>query len=269
VLAAAKGLSGDSVGGVAAFTAITAGPRIASKAVVNAVADVRMRCSSLCRCASVLAPVWHILPGEILSSSAPLPARALPAVAVALLLLASSCASAREFSDFGAAARAILGADQGVYVEAADGEILLAQAARRPVHPASVSKVPTTLALLHRLGPDYRFTTTFSGDGALHDGLLEGDLIVDGGGDPFFVDENALLVAARLRELGVHRIAGTLRVRGTLIFNWQAEAAEARLRAALSGRAPPSAWETVRPLTGVSPRFSRSVIDGASRRPGV
>jgi len=193
---------------------------------------------------------------KFLSSSALLPARALPAVAVALLLLAGSCASAREFGDLGAAARAILGADQGVYVEAADGEILLAQAARRPVHPASVSKVPTTLALLHRLGPDYRFTTTFSGDGALHDGLLEGDLIVDGGGDPFFVDENALLVAARLRELGVHRIAGTLRVRGTLIFNWQAEAAGARLRAALSGRAPPSAWETVRPLTSVSPEAS-------------
>jgi len=65
-----------------------------------------------------------------------------------------------------------------------------------------------------------------------------------------------LLVAARLRELGVHRIAGTLRVRGTLIFNWQAEAAGARLRAALSGRAPPSAWETVRPLTSVSPEAS-------------
>jgi D-alanyl-D-alanine carboxypeptidase len=182
----------------------------------------------------------------------PIPARSLPAVAAALGLLASSCALARGYDDLRTAARAILGANQGVYVEAADGEVLLAQAARRPVHPASVSKVPTTLALLRRLGPDYRFTTTFSANGAVHDGLLDGDLIVTGGGDPFFVDENALLVVARLKELGVHRVARTLRVRGTLIFNWQGEAAEPRLRSAMSGQVPPSAWEAVSALTSAS-----------------
>ncbi|HEX9474544.1 MAG TPA: D-alanyl-D-alanine carboxypeptidase [Steroidobacteraceae bacterium] len=181
----------------------------------------------------------------------PIPARSLPAVTAALALLAGSGAVARDHDDLRAAAHAILGANQGVYVEAADGEVLLAQAARHPVHPASVSKVPTTLALLRRLGPDYRFTTTFSGSGAVHDGLLDGDLIVDGGGDPYFVDENALLVAARLNELGVHRVAGTLRVSGSLIFNWQVETAEARLRAVLSGQAPPSAREAVSALISV------------------
>jgi len=49
-------------------------------------------------------------------------------------------------------------------------EILLAQAARGPCTPPSVSKVPP-LACCRRLGPDYRFTTTFSGAGALRDGL--------------------------------------------------------------------------------------------------
>src|ERR1700688_3464753 len=180
------------------------------------------------------------------------PAPALSALAAALALLASSGAIAREHDELSSAARALLGANQGVYVEAADGEVLLAQAERLPVHPASVSKVPTTLALLRRLGPDYRFTTTFSGEGALHAGVLDGDLIVDGGGDPFFVDENALLVAARLNELGVQRVAGTLRVRGTLIFDWQAEAAEARLRAVMSGQAPASAEATVSTLLGAS-----------------
>ena len=53
------------------------------------------------------------------------------------------------------AARSILGSTQGVYVEAADGSQLLAQAASQPVHPASVSKVPTTLALLRKFGPDH------------------------------------------------------------------------------------------------------------------
>ncbi len=198
-----------------------------------------------------------------------IPAPALSAVAAALALLASSGAIARGHDELGAAARTILGANQGVYVEAADGEVLLAQAERLPVHPASVSKVPTTLALLRRLGPDYRFTTTFSGVGAVHAGVLDGDLIVDGGGDPFFVDENALLVAARLNELGVQRVAGTLRVRGTLIFDWQAAAAEARLRAVMSGQAPVSAWQTVSALlnaaTGAAPAAPAAALQfGAS-----
>ena len=41
--------------------------------------------------------------------------------------------------------------------------MLVAQAADRAVHPASVSKVPTTLALLRKLGADHRFPTRFSG----------------------------------------------------------------------------------------------------------
>ncbi len=188
----------------------------------------------------------------------PIPARSPPVVMAALALLAGNWALARDHGDLSAAAHAILGANQGVYVEAADGEVLLAQAARAPVHPASVSKVPTTLALLRRLGPDYRFTTTFSGGGAVHDGLLDGDLIVDAGGDPFFVDENALLVAARLNDLGVHRVAGTLRVRGSLIFNWQGDAAEARLRAVLSGQAPLSAREAVSALSSTARGASAS-----------
>jgi D-alanyl-D-alanine carboxypeptidase/D-alanyl-D-alanine-endopeptidase (penicillin-binding protein 4) len=145
-------------------------------------------------------------------------------------------------------ARSILGASQGVYVEAADGSVLLAQAAARPVHPASVSKVPTTLALLRRLGPDYRFVTTFAAGGSVHDGTIYGDLIVDGGGDPYFVDENALLVALRLNESGVCRVAGALRPRGDLIFDWQSEGAADRLQQALSGKAPETAWSAVQSL---------------------
>jgi D-alanyl-D-alanine carboxypeptidase/D-alanyl-D-alanine-endopeptidase (penicillin-binding protein 4) len=166
----------------------------------------------------------------------------------ALALLFAAGAGASDLSALNAEARSILGAGQGVYVEDAAGTVLLAQAADRPVHPASVSKVPTTLALLRRLGPDYRFTTAFSGTGPVHDGLLAGDLLVTGGGDPFFVDENALLVAERLYELGVQRISGTLRLQGPLIFNWKGEAAGDRLRAALSGEAPPAAWDPVRAL---------------------
>ena len=136
------------------------------------------------------------------------------------LLLACQTAASADASSLAAEARSILGAGQGVYVEAANGTSLLAQEAQKPVHPASVSKVPTTLALLRKLGPDYRFITTFSAQGAVSEGTLHGNLLVESNGDPAFVDENALLVADRLREAGVTQVTGDLRLQGYMTFDW-------------------------------------------------
>jgi D-alanyl-D-alanine carboxypeptidase/D-alanyl-D-alanine-endopeptidase (penicillin-binding protein 4) len=163
-------------------------------------------------------------------------------------LLSATIASGDELRGLASGARALLGATQGVYVEAADGTVLLAQAADRPVHPASVSKVPTTLALLRKFGPEHRFVTTFEASGRLHDGTLDGDIVVASDGDPYFVDENALLVVERLNALGVQRVAGTLRARGALTFDWQSDPDAGRLRHAMSGLAPAAAWTAVREL---------------------
>jgi D-alanyl-D-alanine carboxypeptidase/D-alanyl-D-alanine-endopeptidase (penicillin-binding protein 4) len=161
-------------------------------------------------------------------------------------VLACQAAACGESLSLASQAQSILGAEQGVYVEAADGTVLLAQAAARPVHPASVSKVPTTLALLRKLGPGYRFITTFETSGRVSDGTLHGDLLVEGGGDPAFVDENALLVADRLHELGITQVTGDLRLRGRLTFDWQSDEVGARLRRALAGTISPGALAAVR-----------------------
>jgi serine-type D-Ala-D-Ala carboxypeptidase/endopeptidase (penicillin-binding protein 4) len=150
------------------------------------------------------------------------------------------------------AAVSILGANQGVYVEAADGTVLLSQAAESPVHPASVSKIATTLALLHKYGIEHRFTTVFATTGRISNGTLEGDLIVEPDGDPYFVDENALLVAGRLRQAGVQRVSGTLRTRGALTFDWDIDPDGVRLRRALSGGVPAAAWNSVQGLDSVA-----------------
>jgi D-alanyl-D-alanine carboxypeptidase/D-alanyl-D-alanine-endopeptidase (penicillin-binding protein 4) len=163
-----------------------------------------------------------------------------------LVLPVARLASGGERPSLAADARSILGADQGVYVEAADGKVLLAQAAAKAVHPASVSKVPTTLALLRKLGPEHRFVTTFATSGRVVDGALLGDLLVEGGGDPSLVDEDALLVADRLLELGISQVVGTLRLRGALTFDWQSDEDGSRLRRALSGSISPGALATVR-----------------------
>ncbi len=162
------------------------------------------------------------------------------------MLLCCAALPASAADDLASMARRLLGAGQGVYLESADGTVLLAQAAAHAVHPASVSKVPTTLALLRRLGPNYRFTTTIAATGPVSGGILQGDLLFEGGGDPYFVDENALLVGAALRELGVRQVTGSLRLTGPMMFNWRDEALAMRLRAALSGRAPQAAWDSVR-----------------------
>lgn len=153
--------------------------------------------------------------------------------------------------DLAATARSTLGADQGVFVETASGAVLVEQAAARPVHPASISKIPTTLALLRRLGPDYRFATTFTALGEVRDGTLRGDLVVESDGDPYFVDENALLVLLKLRALGIQGVDGGLLVRGPLTFNWQPAAPPLRLRAALSGQVSSEAWSAVRSQSGI------------------
>ena len=167
----------------------------------------------------------------------------------AAVTCAAPSPTAASASPLAPLARSLLGAGQGVYVEAADGTVLLSQAANRPVHPASVSKVPTTLALLRRLGPDHRFTTTFLATGPVRGDTLEGDLLVASDGDPYFVDENALLVTARLNALGLRRVTGTLRPRGPFTFDWQPDDDAARLRLAMTGQAPPPAWEAVRALS--------------------
>jgi D-alanyl-D-alanine carboxypeptidase/D-alanyl-D-alanine-endopeptidase (penicillin-binding protein 4) len=164
-------------------------------------------------------------------------------------------------------ARTLVGADQGVCVETEDGKVLVSQAAARAVHPASVSKLPTTLALLRRLGPDHRFTTRFLATGPLRDGVVDGDLVVEADGDPFFVDENALLVAQALKARGVRRIGGELVLRGPLIFDWSTEAVASRLQRALSGGASEEAWAALRAASGFEAASGPPALAfGAERR---
>jgi D-alanyl-D-alanine carboxypeptidase/D-alanyl-D-alanine-endopeptidase (penicillin-binding protein 4) len=149
-------------------------------------------------------------------------------------------------------AASILGRNQGVYVESADGSVLVSRLAARGVHPASVSKIATSLALLHKLGPEHRFLTTFSLTGCTYAGTLNGDLVVQGQGDPSLVDEDALLVAEKLKRMGIQQIAGRLQLLGPLTFDWLNDGDGAGLRRALSGSTPRAAWTAVSELTSAS-----------------
>ena len=142
-------------------------------------------------------------------------------------------------------ARTTIGADHGVFVRAEDGRVLAALNSTRPYHPASVTKVATTLAFLSRLPPERRFRTTFLTAGLVAAGTLQGDLVIRAEGDPYFLFENAFLVLLRLREEGIRRVNGAIRVEGPFYFDWTPDPAGSRLRRAWTGRLGARGWKAV------------------------
>jgi D-alanyl-D-alanine carboxypeptidase/D-alanyl-D-alanine-endopeptidase (penicillin-binding protein 4) len=76
--------------------------------------------------------------------------------------------------------------------------------------PASTTKVVTTYALLKTLKPDFTLETEVWGD--LQGGVVQGDLVFKGGGDPLFTSERIWMLAQALRKEGVQRITGSIRL---------------------------------------------------------
>ncbi len=109
------------------------------------------------------------------------------------------------------------------YVETVDGDVVDSRGADLPINPASIVKIATSWWALEKLGPDHRFTTQFRARGTIDParGLLLGDLVVRGAGDPDFHAENAFLVASALNRLGVRRVTGSVVVDGTFWMGWE------------------------------------------------
>jgi serine-type D-Ala-D-Ala carboxypeptidase/endopeptidase (penicillin-binding protein 4) len=78
------------------------------------------------------------------------------------------------------------------------------------VNPASVMKLVTTFSALDMLGPDFTWKTGFYTDGTLGKGVLTGNLIIKGGGDPKWVLERIEENFKTLQTLGVQRITGDI-----------------------------------------------------------
>jgi D-alanyl-D-alanine carboxypeptidase/D-alanyl-D-alanine-endopeptidase (penicillin-binding protein 4) len=102
--------------------------------------------------------------------------------------------------------------------ELATGQPVFERNPGAPQTIASVTKLFSTAAALHFLGPDYKFKTTFWRRGEVHDGMLVGSLLVVGGGDPsisgrFYNDDyNAVFDkwAEGLHQLGIMRVSGDI-----------------------------------------------------------
>jgi len=90
--------------------------------------------------------------------------------------------------------------------------------------PASNNKILTAIWALDELGPEHRFETDLLVTGPIRDGVLHGDVVLRGSGDPafgypprveydMFVEKPMLplqKMAARLAELGVRAVEGSV-----------------------------------------------------------
>ena len=79
-----------------------------------------------------------------------------------------------------------------------------------PMNPASVMKLVTTYAALDLLGPAFVWRTPVWLDGPVVGGVLKGNLVIQGQGDPKLVLERLWLLLRRVQGLGVQRIAGNI-----------------------------------------------------------
>ena len=89
-------------------------------------------------------------------------------------------------------------------------EPVLAHNAEAALNPASVMKLVTSFAALDQLGPGYVWTTGLWTDGPIADGVLAGNLIIKGTGDPTLTLERMWLLQRELRIRGVRHIRGNL-----------------------------------------------------------
>ncbi|HEX6039113.1 D-alanyl-D-alanine carboxypeptidase/D-alanyl-D-alanine endopeptidase [Longimicrobium sp.] len=99
--------------------------------------------------------------------------------------------------------------------DAATGTVVYARNAARPMVPASNLKLVVTATAAHHLDPDYRFRTSVYATGPVVDGVLQGDLVLYGRGDPmisgrYFGDRTAVLdsMADSLAARGIRRVTG-------------------------------------------------------------
>ncbi len=99
----------------------------------------------------------------------------------------------------------------GAFVqEVGSNQALIALNAAAPLNPASTMKLVTSNAALELLGPTFTWKTQAYAGGVMSGDVLQGDLIIKGGGDPKLVLENFWLFLRQIRSKGIRDIRGNV-----------------------------------------------------------
>lgn len=109
--------------------------------------------------------------------------------------------------------------DQGIWLQA-EGSAVAQHQGQNPLSAASLTKIATTLAVLKHWPLDHHFDTLVGIQGTLDNGVVQGDLVVQGSGDPLFVWEEGIVLANHLQALGIQRVTGDLVIGGPFTMNF-------------------------------------------------
>ncbi len=102
-------------------------------------------------------------------------------------------------------------ADVSLYaVPVEQGEPVIAHNAESPFILASTAKLLTAMAALDILGPSYRWRTTAFLNGQLVEGVLTGDLLIVGGGDPMLSSDKLVSWFQVMQKRGLKQIVGNI-----------------------------------------------------------
>ncbi|TAE55667.1 MAG: D-alanyl-D-alanine carboxypeptidase [Nostocales cyanobacterium] len=108
---------------------------------------------------------------------------------------------------------------QGIWLQS--GPMLMANhQGTIPLPAASLTKVATSLATFKILGPDHQFETVISATGPIVNGVVNGDLVINAGGDPMFVGEEAIALGNALSKIGIKQVKGNLVISGNFAMNF-------------------------------------------------
>ena len=119
-------------------------------------------------------------------------------------------------------AQGISPSTQGIWIQS-DTTLIANHQGTVPLSAASITKVATSLATLKVLGPDHRYTTLIGVAGSIKDGVVTGDLIIQGEADPFFVWEDAIALGNLLQQNGIQRITGDVIIVGPFYMNFETD----------------------------------------------
>jgi D-alanyl-D-alanine carboxypeptidase/D-alanyl-D-alanine-endopeptidase (penicillin-binding protein 4) len=98
---------------------------------------------------------------------------------------------------------------QGVWIQS-DWAYLGQHQSNLPLSAASLTKIATSIAALETWETDHRFETRIYTVGSLKNGVLTGDLVIQGNGDPLFVWEEAITLGNYLNKLEIRKVIGNL-----------------------------------------------------------
>lgn len=130
----------------------------------------------------------------------------------------------RQSVDLIASTAGLSGSKSIVVMDAVTGAVLESYNGSKTLPPASVTKAATALYALSTLGSEATFKTRLLATGPIKNGILKGDLILEGSGDPR-LDTDALgSLAEQLKARGVKAVRGKFYVyAGALPYQYQVD----------------------------------------------